>query len=281
MRQSRSAKRTKKLDLVFVIDGTMNGIFESMVGQAVDTAFDLRQANSTVDDNYGVIVYRDPVHCPATDKNEMLQLTMSLEEMEEFLENQKSYGGGDDPEDWVGGLRMALHDIEWRDGKKSIFWVADANAHGKRFSGLDNDPHNDQERLLVELVEEMARRQIYFQAINIKRGNDSGCERTLRQIKAIYESKGGKGFTTQDFEASRPEDVGGGSMRADLETIDDAHFEEWLARHANDFKDVEVSIAEWDQDVLQKFQNTVTATMQRSFSQMMAAMRAEEDDVSD
>ena len=49
----------------------------------------------------------------------------------------KAIGGGDLPEDWVGAYKKVNNDINWRNGNKVIFHIADAGAHGKRFTPSD------------------------------------------------------------------------------------------------------------------------------------------------
>ena len=235
--------RTKPVDLVFCLDATQStqNVFRAMRDQAIDTMVDFHMKNRMVDDRYGIVVYRDPV-CQAKfrdkdDVNECLDLTKSNEEVEEFLAKVESYGGADEPEDWAGGLDLALHNIHWREGKKCIFWIADANAHGKRFSGLKDDPFDDQVPRLVRLVEEAARNGFYFTAINVRVNGHPGCDQTLRELRKIYEGAGGKNFTVESF---------------------DAHYDP--DRVVGDGEDA----TDWGEDVLQAFQQTITATMNRA-----------------
>jgi hypothetical protein len=199
--QMSAARRTKKLDMVFVIDAThsTNCVLSAMKDQAMDTAFNIHMFRREVDDNYGVIVYRDPVDMP-TDRNEFFQLTSDREAVADFLGTVTAYGGGDDPEDWVGALRIALEQMRWRDGKKCLFWIADANAHGSDWSLELNDHHNAQGDLLAPLIEEVARRGIYFIALNIRKWGETGCEKSLARAKEIYEAAGGPSFVVTDYE---------------------------------------------------------------------------------
>jgi hypothetical protein len=187
--------RTKEADIVFVLDATSSSdsVFLAVAEQVHDTGFDFHRVFRDVNDCYGVVAYRDPVDLPS-DTHEMLQLTSVLEEVGVWLGKVECYGGRDDPEDWVGALDMALHQINWRNGKKCIFWIADANAHGSRFSGLAADPHEDQGPLLEALVREMAAKRFYFVGMNIKKGKDPGCARTFSAMRDIYNEAGGISF---------------------------------------------------------------------------------------
>ncbi len=56
-----------------------------------------------------------------------------------------AYGGGDTPEDWVGGYNLVLNvNMGWRRHlAKIIIHIADAGAHHQRFS--DGDIYNNSE----------------------------------------------------------------------------------------------------------------------------------------
>lgn len=131
-------------------------------------------------------------------KNVPIPFKKSIESLIVELMKVECDGGNDDPEDWVGALNCALHELEWRkNSKKCIIWIADANAHGKRFCGYDN--HNEEEDKLPPLVKEMAEKQIYFAGINIMKDNDDGCRLTLHEIKDIYLSFNGPYFVHDEF----------------------------------------------------------------------------------
>jgi hypothetical protein len=232
------AHRTKPVDLVFVVDATASTecVFQSMKDCVIDQAFAFHTTNRDASDHYGVVIYRDPVDLP-TDVNEFFQLTESREMLDEYLGQVKSYGGRDDPEDWAGGLDLALHLTNWRNGEKCIFWITDANAHGQKFSGDPRDTHNDQVPRLEGLIREMAQKRIYFVGINIRKGRDSGCERTLNEMKRLYEAAEGPGFRVQDFPLTWDRDKYDGDG--------------------------------WPPEVMEKFQETITGTMSRAMGGFM------------
>jgi hypothetical protein len=196
-------KSKKAYDIVFVLDGTMSTdpVFQVLKDEVVDRATDVHLMHKEVIGHYGVVVYRDPVDNPTDpqDINEYFQLTNSFEAVQDYLAQVNSYGGRDNPEDWVGGLDLALHKMNWRDGKKCIFWIADENAHGSRFSNEKHDRHNDQAALLIPLIQEVARRHIYFVLVNVQVLGDPGCAKTAAILRDIYQAAGGPGFTVVDF----------------------------------------------------------------------------------
>jgi hypothetical protein len=180
------------LDLLFLIDATSSTkcVIRGIRAQCFDTTRDIHDRYANVDVHFGVVAYRDPVDNP-DDQHDVLDFTPSAERLQDFLASVKSYGGRDDCEDIAGGLELALS-LAWRpDAKKCLFLVTDANAHGGRFSGLDPDPHEDQTPRLEDFVRQLARRRVYVNAINIRKGGDAGAERTLDAFSEIYAEEGG------------------------------------------------------------------------------------------
>ena len=233
--------RNVLVDLVFVVDATASteSVFQSLRDRVVDTAFDFHSRNRRVNDQYAVVIYRDPVDRPE-DRNEFMDFTSSLEDVEEYLEQVQSYGGRDDPEDWVGALDIALHQLSWRGGKKCIFWITDACAHGSEFSEEKVDRHDDQAPLLRNLVVEMAKANIYFVGINIMKGTDRGCAKTLAAIRDIYDREGGKSFVTEEFRPVWDRDLYDGDG--------------------------------WPPDVIERFQETISASLTRQLAAMGGAV---------
>ncbi|OHT03917.1 hypothetical protein TRFO_28764 [Tritrichomonas foetus] len=259
--------RTKPVDLVFVLDATLStqSIFKAMIDQVNDIGFDLHTTFRQAVLNYGAIIYRDPVdwrplppmpvfvndgtyEVPPPDEDEdnnhydlekypenrnvAIDLCDNIETIITELEKVKCCSGHDDPEDWVGALTLALNDIHWRDGKKCIVWIADANAHGKRYCGFDN--HNEEEPKMEPLVRRLAEENFYFVGINVMKGTDTGCQITLREMKSIYERYHGKSFMIQEFKPVY-----------DHQRYNDDN---------------------WPDDVLDMFMQTVAATLNRSMA---------------
>ena len=140
-------------------------------------------------------------------KNVAIPFCNNMEILATELDKVKCDGGNDNQEDWVGALQLALDGLEWREGsKKLMIWVADANAHGRRFNGGNFDNHNEEEGKLEPLVRRMAKERIYFNGFNIMKGDD-GCKLTLEAIKDWYESAGGPGFLVQEFHPIKDPDL--------------------------------------------------------------------------
>lgn len=71
----------------------------------------------------------------------------------------------------------------------------------------------------------MARSNIYFTGINIKKGDD-GCKRTLNQMKEIYTRCGGKSFNIQEINLHLDPDLDFDDIPTDFME----NFEETLAQ---------------------------------------------------
>ena len=61
---------------------------------------------------------------------------------------EKQYGGGDGPEDFVGGYNNVFK-MAWRNGTKLIIHIADAPAHCKKYCGRTN--HEEESGKLEKL----------------------------------------------------------------------------------------------------------------------------------
>jgi hypothetical protein len=183
------------MDLLFVMDatGSMYHAIRAAHDRAASICGELKRSHPSVDFRYGAVCYRDPIQCPEDDLHEMLDLTDSVDELVRFLANViPDGGGGDGPEDWVGALSLALNNVSWREGAKTIVWIADEGAHGSQFCGFPN--HEEEGPKLVPLIKEVARRQIFVQGLDF-----DDVEPTFLAFKKIYDEEGGPSFTWEKF----------------------------------------------------------------------------------
>lgn len=193
MSKSTKSKRTKKMDVLFIIDatGSMAKTIQAAHDKAEDLAFDLNVTNRTASFKFACICYRDPVDSPS-DEHQVFDFDPEIENLATFLEDIKASGGGDGPEDYVGALNKAFDELSWRvddddekakddknkkyKNKKAIIWIADAPAHGKRYCGKTN--HQEEEPKLEPLVVRLAKEKFYFVGISL----NGGADRTFREI---------------------------------------------------------------------------------------------------
>ena len=90
--------------------------------------------------------------------------------MKQYIANVEAIGGGDFPEDVVGGLNKVLG-LNWDiNSKKQVFHVCDAPEHGKQFYDDSDDdyPAGSPEGLKIEpLMQQFCSRDIQFTCIKL------------------------------------------------------------------------------------------------------------------
>ncbi|OHS95390.1 hypothetical protein TRFO_10524 [Tritrichomonas foetus] len=190
------------MDVLFMIDatGSMASTIQAAHDKAEDLAFDLQINNRTADFQFGCICYRDPVDSKA-DVHQYFNFDPDIENLANFLEDVKASGGGDGPEDYVGALDIAFNNLNWRDGKKAIIWIADAPAHGKQFCGTPN--HQEEEPKLVPLVQRLGAEKFYMVGISL----NGGADLTFSEMKRLYEDAGGQSFRVESFTPEKGEEI--------------------------------------------------------------------------
>jgi hypothetical protein len=183
----------KTMDVVFLIDatGSMAAMIKGAHDKAAELATELRKKSSEIDFRFGCVCYRDPIDV-RSDVHQVHGLNSDIQAMVRFLEGVKASGGGDCPEDWVGAYEIALHQIQWRTGGKTIIHMADAPAHGSKFGGPG---HEEEGPKLVPLIEETAREQIVISAMDIW----AQASKAFAECKVIYDKCQGPGYDIQVF----------------------------------------------------------------------------------
>ena len=156
------------------------------------------------DIKYGGDFYRDPIDS-ISDKHEYQPLS-DVYNLKKKMESITAKGGGDTPEDWVGGYELIINKItmNWRQKSlKIIIHIADAGAHGKRFS--DGDKYDNQEMPLVNLIQQCAYNNISIFGYQI----GAHPQRSFSECKKIYDSVKSKDcyFEIYQFEHASDEVV--------------------------------------------------------------------------
>ena len=107
---------------------------------------------------FGAVLYRDLVDCPG-EKNKTYSLKSDVSRLKNEIGSESANGGGDTAEDWVGAYDMALNNIAWRDGTRLIIHIADAPAHGSKWSNT-SDKHNSENEKLYPLIQKAVDKKI-------------------------------------------------------------------------------------------------------------------------
>ena len=188
-----SNKDNKDFDVLFLVDatGSMGSYIISAKEETKNISKELRKQYPDRNFKYGYIFYRDPIDSKG-DTHEIIDLTDNVNSIPERISHITAFGGGDLPEDWAGAYKLANEKISWRDGEKVIMHLADAGAHGKRFTLSDKYP-NEESKLIQEL-EKCAAKKISVFGFVIE--NDS--LNSFNECAKIYRSHGGF-YEVSDF----------------------------------------------------------------------------------
>ena len=197
-RDEKIIKITKEYDIVFFMDATrsMQQYIDACRKEIISISNELKQKYSDLDFNYGGVFYRDPVDSP-TDKHEIFNLSKNVTDLENFLANVKAYGGGDGPEDWVGGIEKVLNEINWRKGTKLMIHIADAPAHGTNYCTAKK--YTEEGEKLDNLIKIVAEQNIKIVSLVVNRY----VERSFNRVKVMYEKNQGPMFMIMDFRNSK------------------------------------------------------------------------------
>lgn len=85
-----------------------------------------------------------------------------------FVEKVRAFGGGDGPEDIVGGFQKAL-DLSWVSSSRIVMHIADAPCHGKRYHNMHDDyPSGDPSGIEPEnLLSKFVDNRVHYHFIEI------------------------------------------------------------------------------------------------------------------
>ncbi|RHZ65930.1 hypothetical protein Glove_310g22 [Diversispora epigaea] len=159
-------ERTMKVDLCYVLDCT--GSMSNHIAAAKDCILQVMEyinnTNPCIRVQFGFCGYRD--HCDIYNNSrlQVFDFTNSYQEFRNNLSTVPADGGGDFPEDVLGGLDAAITKMTWRGGTRVILHIGDAPPHGRRFYyGDDKYPDGDPYGLTAESVlEKMQLNEIHY-----------------------------------------------------------------------------------------------------------------------
>ena len=154
-----------KLDLAFMMDCT--GSMGSYISQTKSDIFNIVDDIKAKYENeiqLGFVGYRD--HCDGIKRIEKLDFTEDVDHFKDFVGSLAATGGGDAPEDVLGGLE-AIFTLGWSNPSRVVVHIGDAPQHGGMFHDLDSNSDD-----------------YYFEE---PRGLDvHELFKTLRQLKIMY-----------------------------------------------------------------------------------------------
>jgi hypothetical protein len=159
------------------------------------------QASSCTIKGVAFVGYKD--WCDGVDHFEILDFSSDMSNFSSFVERIRAGGGGDYPEDVLGGLSRAVSTLSWPSdgGTKIVFHIADAPPHGKpKYHDSTSDDHprgHPSDPDLTSVFTRMKSLQIMYY---FGRVNDS-CDKMLKVFEGFY------GSPIEAFNTSNSDDI--------------------------------------------------------------------------
>ncbi|RIA91791.1 hypothetical protein C1645_101777 [Glomus cerebriforme] len=188
-----------EVDLCFVMDctGSMKGYIEGAKNSIKEVAEYMAKMEPAIKIRVGFCGYRDHHD---TNRLQIFDFTNSCDEFKNNLSNVPATGGGGDgPEDVLGGLNAAVH-MSWQNPIRVLLHIGDFPPHGRRYNNAADDyPDGDPNGLTAECVlEEMRSVGIHYFFVKIT-------NETATMIR-IFQGIIGE-YPVFDFETAKPEDL--------------------------------------------------------------------------
>jgi hypothetical protein len=197
-RRFRLVRASGPFDVLYLIDatGSMRDTIWCAKDQCVEISQELDESLPQFQFQFGAIFYRDPV-ANRLDRHQVFLLTSDIFVLQRQISRVYAMGGGGDgPEDWVGAYRLALNNMNWRNGQRLIIHLADAPGHGRRYCGRNN--YERESPKLERLIRRCATEGIKIVGMPI----GDFPELSYAQCKAIYKSANGPMYKLRSFSSS-------------------------------------------------------------------------------
>ncbi|CAB4378084.1 uncharacterized protein OCT59_012206 [Rhizophagus irregularis] len=154
-----------EVDLCFVMDctGSMGEYIEGAKDAIEKVVEYMAKLEPAIKIRVGFCGYRD--HCDNPIRLQVFDFTYSCEEFKNYLSNVPATGGGGDgPEDVLGGLNAAVTKMTWRNTTRVLLHIGDYPPHGHQFDNPEDDyPDGDPYGLTEEQVlREMRSAEIHY-----------------------------------------------------------------------------------------------------------------------
>src|SRR6266511_4185723 len=157
-------KRSMNVDICFVLDctGSMGPHIAAAKDCILQVSNYVKSANPNIEFRVGFCGYRD--HGDGSNRLKIFDFTNLYEKFRINLATVEAIGGGDGPEDVLGGLNAAITQMNWQNGTRVLFHIGDYPPHGRRFSNLvDKYPKGDPNGLTAEnVLEKMKSKNILY-----------------------------------------------------------------------------------------------------------------------
>ncbi|KAL6055637.1 VWFA domain-containing protein [Balamuthia mandrillaris] len=131
---------SSRVEICFLVDctGSMGSWIDAVKDSIQQMAFDLQSEHPQNSFFWSFVRYTD-YDQPASTRTSYLPFTNQLSTFKSFVGGIVANGGGDGPEDVMGGLQVML-DLPWtQQATKVLIHIADAPCHGKQYHSLADD----------------------------------------------------------------------------------------------------------------------------------------------
>ena len=165
---------SNEYNICFIIDNTGSmGSWIDIIKDLCHKFFvEITEKFSEYNFYFACVLYADKPSIDS-DKNFKIDFTKNEKEFKSNLEEISLQNGDDVAEDWVSGFKIALEELNWRNGTKLIFHIADAPQHGKLFNtdkktdNFLNDENDIHGKELLKLIKKCSERNIKITGISI------------------------------------------------------------------------------------------------------------------
>ena len=176
----------------------MGSTIQAAKDTVISIARDLKDKFEKMNFQFGCVFYRDPIDSKS-DKHTRYSLTNDINQLRNDISGESPDGGGDGPEDFVGGYKE-MFKMAWRSGTKLVIHIADAPAHCKKYCGRYN--HEEESGKLEPLMKRCAEEGIKLICFDI----NNGCRSCFEQMRKDYLPYGKDGkellFNIEKFDTS-------------------------------------------------------------------------------
>ncbi|WAO84773.1 Hypothetical protein NCS54_00199700 [Fusarium falciforme] len=184
-------KKAYATDLLFLMDttGSMYSYIKAARDQVKRIMDDITKAFfNEAEVRIAVVGYKDHADKPNI---QFLDFTTSIDDVRSFIDKFTASGGGDAPEDVLGGIDQAIN-ATWKNQTRCIIHIADAPAHGRIFHDFSDsaddypEPGSEPHRLTYQpLFKKMIDMNINYALLRIKNATDRMALTFMKEYAAI------------------------------------------------------------------------------------------------
>lgn len=169
MSRSKPTRRTKKADILFIVDivNIDQSILLFLKDKIEELAFDFRRSQRTFLFRFGCVFYR----ASNSDNEKVFDFNEEIEELASFLDDIQINDKSTEQISYVKQLNKAFN-LSWNDGKKIIIWIA-------------NKPSDDTKQDMIESFGRLARDDYFLLVLNIS----GHLNKSFEEIRNIFKAR--------------------------------------------------------------------------------------------